>query len=124
MQSAMEAVRLFHEKFNIPQGTSFAKVDRRRLRIKLLLEEVDEYLEGEENNDIVEIADALADMVYIICGTALEYNIPLDKVFNEVQRSNMTKNPSKNREDGKVLKGPDFEPPKIKEILEQHEASF
>jgi predicted HAD superfamily Cof-like phosphohydrolase len=114
----MEAVLEFHNKFNIPVGESFQDRDRRQLRLSLLVEEFNEYLEGEMANDKVAIADALADMIYIICGTALEYGIPLAVVFDEVQRSNMTKNPSQNREDGKILKGPDFEPPRIREIMD------
>lgn len=122
MKSAMDAVLEFYNKFNIPVGQSFQDRDRRQLRMSLLVEEFNEYLEGEMLNDKVAIADALADMVYIICGTALEYDIPLALIFEEVQRSNMTKNPSQNREDGKILKGPDFEPPRIREIMDAFDA--
>jgi NTP pyrophosphatase (non-canonical NTP hydrolase) len=122
MKSAMDAVRAFHSKYNVPIGTSFNDRDRRRLRVSLLVEEFNEYLEGEQANDKVAIADGLADMVYIICGTALEYDIPLALIFEEVQRSNMTKNPPQNREDGKILKGPDFEPPRIREIMDAFDA--
>lgn len=118
MKDAMKAVREFYNKFNIPIGQSFQDRDRRQLRMSLLVEEFNEYLDGELLNDKVTIADALADMIYIICGTALEYGIPLAVVFDEVQRSNMTKNPSENREDGKILKGPGYEPPRIKEIMD------
>lgn len=116
----MKAVREFYNKFNIPVAQGFKDEPRRELRKALLEEEYHEYLEAESKNDIVGIADALADMIYIICGTALEYNIPLAEVFDEVQRSNMTKNPSKNREDGKILKGPDYEPPQIRDVLRLH----
>jgi predicted HAD superfamily Cof-like phosphohydrolase len=67
-------------------------------------------------NDIVSIADALADIVYVACGTALTYGIPFDRVFAEVHRSNMTKFGPDGpylRADGKVMKGPDYEPPDI-----------
>lgn len=94
MKEAMENVKEFHTTFNavvsdkpnLPTDESI-----RQLRVKLIAEEFDEYLEAEKNDDIVEIADALADMVYVICGCALTYGIPLDKVFSEVHRSNMTK---------------------------------
>ena len=89
----------------------------RQLRIRLLREEFEEYLVGEDRDDIVEIADALADIIYIACGTAVSYGIPLDRVFAEVHRSNMAKlvdgKPIR-REDGKVLKPEGWTPPDTK----------
>ena len=81
----------------------------RDLRIALLKEEFEEYLKAEKENDEVEIADALADMIYIAIWTARTYWIPLDNVWNEVQRSNMDKVDLKTwkvkrREDWKILK--------------------
>ena len=95
--------------------------ERRKLRMKLLEEEYHEYRYAERGNDIVKIADALADMLYIIGGTALEYGIPLDKIFLEVHRSNMSKldeygNPAI-REDGKIMKGPNYVKPDIAKII-------
>ncbi len=97
----------------------------RELRLKLLDEEyIKEYLPAEADNDLVEIADALADMVYVIFGTAIEYGIPLNEVITEVHRSNMTKvSPSGlvlRRQDGKVLKPETYSPPDIKGILESN----
>ena len=94
--------------------------NERMLRIDLLTEEVEEYLEGESNNDIVEIADALADIIYIVCGTAVSYGIPLNKVFEEVHRSNMAKlvdGKVLRREDGKIMKPEGWTPPDINKIL-------
>jgi predicted HAD superfamily Cof-like phosphohydrolase len=89
----------------------------RQLRIRLLREEFEEYLVGEDRDDIVEIADALADIIYIACGTAVSYGIPLDRVFAEVHRSNMAKlvdgKPIR-REDGKILKPEGWAPPDTK----------
>lgn len=89
----------------------------RQLRIRLLREEFEEYLVGEDRDDIVEIADALADIIYIACGTAVSYGIPLDRVFAEVHRSNMAKlvngKPIR-REDGKILKPEGWTPPDTK----------
>mgnify|MGYP005850742217 CR=1 FL=1 len=94
----------------------------RKLRKDLLKEEYQEYVNGEKNNNIVEIADALADMVYIIAGTAITYGIPLTEVFNEVHESNMSKLDENGkpiyREDGKIMKGPNYFEPRIKEILD------
>lgn len=93
----------------------------RELRRGLLKEEYTEYMEAEFENDVVDIADALADMVYVICGTALSYGIPLDEVFAEVHRSNMTKVEAdgkvRRRDDGKILKPESYEPPDIKSII-------
>lgn len=89
----------------------------RQLRIRLLREEFEEYLVGEDRDDIVEIADALADIIYIACGTAVSYGIPLDRVFAEVHRSNMAKlvdgKPIR-RGDGKILKPEGWTPPDTK----------
>jgi predicted HAD superfamily Cof-like phosphohydrolase len=104
------------ESPNLPNATT------RKLRKNLIKEEYQEYLDGEKNNDIVEIADALADMVYIIAGTAITYGIPLTEIFDEVHDSNMSKldndgNPIY-REDGKIMKGPNYFQPRIKEIID------
>lgn len=86
------------------------------LRQRILDEEVDELRAAVSKNDIVSIADALADIVYVACGTAVTYGIPFDRVFTEVHRSNMTKFSPDGpylRADGKIMKGPDYEPPDI-----------
>jgi predicted HAD superfamily Cof-like phosphohydrolase len=86
-------------------------------------EENEEYLEAAENNDLVEVADALGDMLYILCGTIIEHGMQdkITEVFEEIQRSNMSKLGSDGlpifREDGKVLKGPDYFKPNIQNIL-------
>lgn len=123
MRHPFDDVREFHEVYNLAQGSVPALPDQdlRDLRFRLLKEEFEEYQEGERTNDIVEIADALADIIYIACGTAVAYGIPLDRVFAEVHRSNMSKLGEDGkpiyREDGKVLKGPNYTPPDVKGIL-------
>jgi predicted HAD superfamily Cof-like phosphohydrolase len=86
-------------------------------------EENEEYLEAVQNNDLTEIADALGDMMYILCGTILEHGLQhkMEEVFDEIQRSNMSKldengNPIY-REDGKVMKGPNYFKPDFSKIL-------
>lgn len=124
MSNFFEEVRDFHQAFDLPIGEcpEFPKEQSaRELRKNLLKEEYEEYLEAEANDDIVEVADALADIIYIALGTAVHYGIPLDKVFEEVHRSNMAKlgedgKPIR-REDGKVLKPAGWTPPNIKNIL-------
>jgi predicted HAD superfamily Cof-like phosphohydrolase len=88
-------------------------------------EENEEYLEAANNNDLVEVADALGDMLYILCGTIIEHGMQdkIEEVFNEIQRSNMSKLGEDGkpiyREDGKVLKGPNYFKPNIKDILDR-----
>lgn len=124
MQHPFDCVREFHETYNLARGLHPALPDEklRQLRIDLLREEMDEYIQGETADDIVEIADALADIIYIACGTAVAYGIPLDRVFAEVHRSNMSKLDENGkpiyREDGKVLKSRLYSPPDVKGILD------
>lgn len=92
----------------------------RELRIKLLKEEYEEYIQGECKHDLENIAKELADIIYIVCGTAASYGIPLDKVFDEVHKSNMAKlvdGKPVRRDDGKILKPDGWTPPNIKKIL-------
>jgi predicted HAD superfamily Cof-like phosphohydrolase len=116
-------VKKFHEvyKCNIGIETNFPTQDERNLRMELLKEEYNEYLTAESKNDLVEVADALGDMLYIIYGTCISYGIPIDDVFNEIHNSNMSKLDSNGnpifREDGKVLKGPNYFKPNIAKII-------
>jgi predicted HAD superfamily Cof-like phosphohydrolase len=117
-------VREFHKAYGLPVRTEPLVPNTKEifLRVNLLQEEFEEYLEAVNEDDLVGIADALADMIYIIHGTALVYGLPLDEVFSEVHRSNMSKLDENGkpiyREDGKVLKGNSYSPPNIKEILD------
>ncbi|MDG1263553.1 MAG: nucleoside triphosphate pyrophosphohydrolase family protein [Flavobacteriaceae bacterium] len=126
MKNELDAVQLFHEAFNIGinQNPTVAVSEKiKELRFNLMKEENEEYLEAVKNNDIVEVADALGDMLYILCGTILTHGMQhkITEVFEEIQRSNMSKlgqdgNPIY-REDGKVMKGPNYFKPNIKAIL-------
>jgi len=95
------------------------------LRYRLMQEENDEYLEAARKKDLVEIADALGDKLYILCGTILAHGLQdkIVEVFDEIQRSNMSKLSADGtpviREDGKILKGPNYFKPNIKSILEK-----
>ena len=88
-----------------------------------MAEENSEYLEAADNGDLVEVADALGDMLYILCGTIIEHGLQdkIEDVFNEIQRSNMSKLGEDGlpifRKDGKVLKGPNYFKPNILKIL-------
>ena len=84
-----------------------------------------EYLEAAKNKDMVEVADALGDMLYILCGTILSHGMQhkIEEVFDEIQRSNMSKLGANGapiyREDGKVMKGPNYFKPNIDKIFKQ-----
>jgi len=117
-------VRAFHVAFGqrVGEKPEFPDDDERKLRVKLLREEFREYLDGESFNDIVEVADALADIIYIACGTAVSYGIPLDDVFEEVHASNMAKlvdGKVIRREDGKIQKPEGWQPPDIEGVLKK-----
>ncbi|MFK5958323.1 MAG: nucleoside triphosphate pyrophosphohydrolase family protein [Lutibacter sp.] len=127
MKNKIKDVQKFMEVFELGyQKNPTAKIppNKIQLRFDLMKEENEEYLEAAKNNNLVEIADALGDMLYILCGTILEHGMQfkIEEVFNEIQRSNMSKLGADGkpiyREDGKVLKGPNYFKPKIKEILD------
>ena len=117
MQDKIKAVKEFHEAFGLGVNTkpiANLSPQKIKLRFNLMDEENNEYLEAAENNDLVEVADALGDMLYILCGTIIEHGMQhkIEEVFNEIQRSNMSKLGEDGkpiyREDGKVLKGPNY----------------
>jgi predicted HAD superfamily Cof-like phosphohydrolase len=91
--------------------------DPRLYRLHLILEEISELATGLHKGDKTEVADAIGDLLYVIYGTAVTYNLPADKIFWEVHRSNMTKS-VRNPEDPRMRsKGPEYSPPDFKEIL-------
>ena len=93
-----------------------------KLRLELIREEVEELNVGIEGMDIVEIADALTDILYVVYGAGHAFGIDLDECYQEVHRSNMSKLGADGkpiyREDGKILKGPDYFHPNLKDILD------
>ena len=124
----IEQVKEFADTFNIKYSDDMnVNIDESTidLRFRLMQEENLEYLEAAKNKDIVEVADALGDILYILCGTILTHGLQhkIVEVFNEIQRSNMSKLDINGkpvvREDGKILKGPNYIKPNIKEILEK-----
>jgi len=128
MKDKIEAVKTFHTAFKLgykenPQAD--LGMEKNMLRYKLMREENEEYLEAANNNDLVEVADALGDLLYILCGTIIEHGLQykIEEVFDEIQRSNMSKLGEDGepiyREDGKVLKGPNYFKPDIASILEK-----
>ncbi len=128
MKNKIKAVQDFHEAFGLgieQKPVANLPLAKLQLRYDLMAEENDEYLEAAKNNDLVEVADALGDMLYILCGTILEHGMQykIEEVFNEIQRSNMSKLGADGkpiyREDGKVMKGPNYFKPNINSILDK-----
>ncbi len=132
LQSIIQDVAAFHDAFAIrnahaPEARPSAATVA--LRHRLMAEENEEYLEAAEAGDLVEVADALGDMLYILCGTILQHGMQdvIEAVFREIQRSNMSKLGADGqpiyREDGKVMKGPNFTPPDLSFVTESQPAS-
>ena len=127
MKRKIECVEEFHKIYKLGNSKDpIGKLEnnKEKLRFDLMKEENEEYLEAASKGDIVEVADALGDMLYILCGTIIEHGMQdlIDEVFEEIHRSNLSKldengNPIY-REDGKVIKGPNYFKPDIKKIIE------
>ena len=116
-------VKKFMQTFGqeVKNRPSFPEKKIQNLRIKLIDEELKEFREAIKNKDIVEVADALTDILYVTYGAGHAFGIDLDKCFHEVQNSNMSKldengSPIYNK-DGKVMKGPKYFKPNLKKIL-------
>lgn len=125
MKKQIEAVEAFHNAFGQDNGKYPRPLDKEgyELRHKLMAEENDEYLQACEDNSLVEIADALGDQLYILCGTILRHGMQhiIEDVFDEIQASNMSKLGEDGkpvlREDSKILKGPKYFKPNLEPIV-------
>lgn len=123
MSHAISMLVEWHKKFGVPVKLTpqYPGEDRAELRIELIREELEEFEAASNSGDIIGVADAIGDLLYVIYGAALEWGIPADYVLREVHRSNMTKvwpdGTVHYREDGKVIKPPTYSPPDIKGIL-------
>lgn len=127
MKKQLNAVHDFHTAFSLGiKNSPHAHITdaRIKLRYELMKEENEEYLEAANNDDLIEVADALGDMLYILCGTIIEHGMQdvITDVFDKIQESNMSKLGADGkpiyREDGKVLKGPNYFKPDFKSIFE------
>ena len=126
IKKPIEAVTKFHESYglgiehspkaNLPKNIS-------ELRFNLMKEENEEYLQATRDEDLIEIGDALGDMLYILCGTIIAHGFQdkMESIFDEIQRSNMSKLGADGkpiyRKDGKVMKGPNYFKPDLKKII-------
>ena len=125
MKKQIEAVEAFHNAFGQDNGKYPRPLtkDEYELRHNLMQEENEEYLQACDDNSLVEIADALGDQLYILCGTILRHGMQhiIEDVFDEIQASNMSKLGEDGkpvlREDGKILKGPGFFRPDLAKFI-------
>lgn len=117
----------FNEVYGINYSKELVKnptIKNHELRYELMREENKEFLEAIMNEDPVEVADAVGDMLYILLGTILDLGLQdkIEDIFNEIHRSNMSKLSEDSkpiyREDGKLLKGPNFTPPNLVQFIE------
>ena len=118
-----EKVKNFMETFgqDVKNKPSFSTDKINKLRYDLIKEELDEFKVALDRKDILEVADALTDILYVTYGAGHAFGIDLDKCFQEVQNSNMSKLNENGKpiynEDGKVMKGPKYFKPNLKEII-------
>ena len=118
-----EKVGIFMKTFGqeVKDKPSFSTEKINNLRISLIEEELKELKEAMESEDLLEVADALTDILYVTYGAGHAFGINLDKCFNEVQSSNMSKLDSNGKpiynDFGKVMKGPNFFKPNLKKFL-------
>jgi len=123
IESNFELVGDFMESFGqeVHDGPTLRDSQTQQLRYDLIDEELEELKMAFDNDDIIEVADALTDLLYVVYGAGHAFGIDLDECFLEVHESNMSKLGEDGRpiyrEDGKVLKGSDYFPPNLKEIL-------
>jgi len=124
----IDQVKTFHEVFKIGNRESpevNVGEQEYQLRFNLLKEENEEYLEACKSGNLVEVADALGDQLYIVFGTILRHGLQhkIEEIFDEIQRSNMSKLDENGqpifREDGKILKGTNYFKPDIRKVLEK-----
>lgn len=135
MQKQLNDVCNFHRAFgqNVETSPALISKEKAKLRFDLGKEELEEYLEAVGNEDLVEVADALADQLYILCGTILEHGLQnvIEECFSEIQRSNLSKLDAEglpiingengvfdeSRPKGKILKSKNYSEPDLKSII-------
>ncbi len=114
-------VRQFHRAMGLTVNDSptWPSVGEQGLRVDLIDEEAEEFVRAVRDHDMVDVADALADLLYVVYGAAATFGIDIQPVFDEVHRSNMAKVGGRRREDGKILKPEGWQPPDIAPILKR-----
>lgn len=121
-----DLVRQFHETFQVPfrtKPTANVPEAEAALRLRLLAEELSELRDAIDQHDLTGIADGLGDLAYVLYGSALTFGLPLDRIVYEIHRANMSKvgrdGLASIRDDGKVLKGPNYSPPDLDSLIRE-----
>ena len=128
-KSNFEKVKDFMDVFGqeVKTKAEFPDINTSALRLKLINEEYKELVESMEQQDLISVADALTDLLYVVYGAGLAFGINLDECFDEVHRSNMSKLDSNGnpiyREDGKVMKSPNYFEPNLEKIIRNERQS-
>ena len=128
-KSNFEKVKDFMDVFGqeVKTKAEFPDINTSTLRLKLINEEYKELVESMEQQDLIGVADALTDLLYVVYGAGLAFGINLDECFDEVHRSNMSKLDSNGnpiyREDGKVMKSPNYFEPNLEKIIRNERQS-
>ena len=121
MTEEQSMVRDFHQRFGAVANDrpTWCGEDVHRLRVALIEEELAEFRNAGEAHDLVEIADALADLLYVVYGAGVTYGVDLEPIFREIHRSNMSKGDPEvvRRPDGKILKGSNYSPPDVASLV-------
>ena len=119
-----EKVKIFMKTFGqeVKEKSSFSSNQINQLRVNLIKEELEELKIAIDSKNLIEVADALTDILYVTYGAGFAYGIDLDKCFKEVQRANMSKLGKNGKpiynEKGKVMKGPNYSKPNLKQFIE------
>ena len=128
MTNEQKLVEEFHRAFELTINTKpiLPELDVLLLRVKLISEECIELIDALGERDLVKVADGIADVLYVVYGTAVTCGIDVEPLFSEIHRSNMSKIGGIKRDDGKVLKPDTYSPPDVAKILQmqmvgQHE---
>lgn len=120
----ISAVREFHFacRYSHSNSPSIDDAERRDLWAKLIGEETEELLAALSASDLINVADGIGDVIYVCVGAALAFGLPIEDIFREIHRSNMSKMGSEGkverRADGKILRGESYTPPDISRILQ------
>ncbi|HLQ23644.1 MAG TPA: hypothetical protein VK132_10580 [Gemmatimonadales bacterium] len=123
MTEEQAKVREYHERFGCTahDRPTWAGAEEHRVRVALIEEELAEFRNAGETHDLVEIADSLADLLYVVYGAAVAYGIDLQPVFDEIHAANLSKGEPEvvRRPDGMLLKGAGYRPPQVARVVRE-----
>lgn len=121
MDKTQKGVQEFHKKYGCVTNHKpvMPDAETRLLRARLIVEEAAEFMAAASNGNMIEMCDALADLLYVTYGTAVVMGVDMEPISAEVQSSNMTKDGGGQDSGGKIMKGPDFKKPDVSRRLSE-----